>query len=123
MVVPYQGNDVQLTSLIIDQPMTADFSTISFDMQFFDMLSIQAVWVGANKTTAKIIPQSSIDNINWCNLVSESDAKRVDAAAGCQMYGFDIYPHPRFRVFFEKKTNSTGTISIHVFAKRQRVPK
>lgn len=98
--------------------MGADFFSAVHDVYGFECGGVQFAWVGADKTTARVIPQVSIDGVNYCDYLSEADSKRVDGAAGCGMYEIQKICFRHLRVRFLKKTNATGTITIKTYAKR-----
>ena len=107
--------------LVKNQPMSADFVTIPHRAETFDMGSMQAVWVGANATTGTIIPEASIDGVNWCVIVPDvAQKKTTPAAAGCCMYEFPTIGYPYIRARFTRGTVSAGTITIYSFLKRRR---
>lgn len=112
--------DVQDLELATSVSMASDFNSFEHDVRFFDMGSLQAVWVGANATTAQIIPQASLDKVNWCNLASGTNIKTVNAASGCCIYTFPSIEYKYFRVKFVANSNSAGTISFYTFMKRRR---
>lgn len=98
--------------------MGADFTSAVHDIRGFDCGGVQFAWVGADRTTARVIPQLSIDGDNYCDYLAENDAKRVDDVAGCGMYEIQKICFRYLRVRFLKKTNATGTITIRTYAKR-----
>ena len=107
--------------LVESQSMAADFVTIPHRAETFDMGSMQAVWVGANATTGTIIPEASIDGVNWCALVPDVAQKKTNpAAAGCCMYEFPTIGFPYIRARFVRNTVNAGTITIYSFLKRRR---
>jgi len=115
-------NDIQELDLSVGASIAADFVTIEHDVRFFDMGSCQFIWSGANATTAQIIPQASLDKVNWCNLASGTTIKKVDAASGCQLYTFPTIEFTWFRVKFVANTNSAGVATVKTCMKRRRSP-
>lgn len=108
----------QLLTVATDVTMDADFTSAVHDVYGFDCGGVQFSWTGADKTTARVIPQVSIDGVNYCDYLAEADSKRVDAAAGCGMYEIQKICFRHLRVRFLRKTNTAGTIIIKTYAKR-----
>lgn len=108
----------QQLDVCTNQSMGADFFSSSMDVTGFSTLCIQAVWTGANRTTAKVVPQASINNTTWCNLVPLASSKVVGSPADCLMYDFASVSPPYVRISFVANTNTTGTITVTFFAKR-----
>ena len=100
--------------------MTADFGTNALPVHNYDMGSIQAVWTGATTSTAKVIPEASIDGQNWCAIFPDVAIKRVTAGDACLMYELTSLGYRFLRVRFDKGTNAGGTITLHFFVKRRR---
>lgn len=103
--------------------MAADFETEKHDVSVFDMGSIQCSWSGVSvslTSKAKIIPQASVDGVNWCGIYPDTAIKKVDVASGCCMYLLPSIEFRYLRVKFEKNSNSGGTIDIISFVKRRR---
>jgi hypothetical protein len=104
-----------------DVSMAADFATIPHRSETFDLGSMQAIWTGGNSKTGTIIPEASIDGINWCALVPDVAQKKTNpAAAGCCMYEFPTIGYPYIRARFVSNSVTTGTITIISFLKRRR---
>lgn len=100
--------------------MSADAATEKLDIHAFDCGGMVIVWSGANATInpALLVPQFSIDGVNWCNYIPESSAQKTDKPAGSKMYEFSTFCFKYVRLRFLKKSNSTGTMSVTVYAKR-----
>jgi hypothetical protein len=108
-------------TMIDSQAMTANFVTDKFDIAPWDHGSMQMVWTGATAPVtgkATLIPQASVDGINWCNLVSTTSAKTVDAASGCQLYMFQFFGFPYIRFSFTKNSESSGSITVYLYTTR-----
>jgi hypothetical protein len=103
-----------------DVSIASDFSTNALPVNNFDMGSIQAVWTGATTTKAKVIPEASIDGVNWCAIFPDVAVKRMDSASGCLMYELTSLGYQYLRVRVDHQTNAGGTVVIHVFVKRRR---
>jgi hypothetical protein len=108
----------QTIELSIAQSMAADFVSADFEVEGFELGGVVADWTGANKTTALLIPQFSIDRVCWCNFVSEANAQRVDGPTGCKMYEFDHFSFKYMRMRFAAKTNTAGSVTIKLYVKR-----
>lgn len=103
-----------------DVAMTSDMVTEKLDIHAYDCGGMVISWSGANATInpALLIPQFSIDGVNWCNYIPESSAQRADKPSGSKMYEFTTlcFKYVRFR--FLKKSNSAGTMTVKVYSKR-----
>jgi hypothetical protein len=107
--------------LITAEAMTADFVTKPYFVAPWDHGSLQLVWSGATVPLtgkATLIPQASVDGINWCNLVSSSSAKTVDEVSACQLYMLQFFGYPWFRFKFTKNSESTGTLTAYLYVTR-----
>lgn len=100
--------------------ISADFDSPKQDVRFHNRGAIQAVWTGADATDASIIPEASLDTINWCALASGTNVKKVDAASGCQIYEFTDIGYAYWRIKFVANANTTGTIEVRTIIKRDR---
>ncbi len=112
--------DEQTLEIAVDNSMAGDFISAVQDVWAFDCGGVQFSWTGADKTTARVIPQVSIDGVNYCDYISENDSKRIDEAAGCGMYEIQKICFRYLRVRFLAKTNTTGVITVKGYAKRLR---
>lgn len=112
--------DEQLLVVATSVSMAADFTSAVQEIWAFDCGGVQFDWAGADATTARVIPEMSIDGVNYCDYISEANSKKVDAAAGCGMYEIQKICFRYMRVRFLHKTNTTGTITIRGYAKRLR---
>ena len=111
---------IEFTVVPAGQSIGSDFNSPSQDVRYHNRGAIQAIWSGADATDAEIIPQASLDNINWCDLASGSLIKKVDAASGCQLYEVTDIGYSYWRVKFTANANTTGTIKIITVLKRDR---
>lgn len=100
--------------------MAADFVSPDMEVKYHDMCGIQFAWTGANAVTAELIPQASLDRVNWCDLATGTTVKKVDDTAGCQIYSIEPVTFGWLRVKFVANSNTTGTITTLVLAKRRR---
>lgn len=98
----------------------ASFDSPWRDVRYHNRGAIQAIWSGADATDAELIPQASLDTVNWCDLASGTNLKKVDAASGCQLYEFTDIGYAYWRLKFDAKTNTTGTIHVIFILKRDR---
>jgi hypothetical protein len=112
--------EVKELILAVDHPMTADFSSFEEECLYYDIGSVQMIWTGADGFDARLIPQASNDKDNWCNLLSSTQIKKVDATDGCQLYHLPDIGYKFYRIFFEKNSNSTGLMTIISILKRRR---
>lgn len=110
----------QLVPVAVARSMSADFTSAALEMAGFDCGGIQFTWTGADATTARVIPQVSIDGENYCDYIAESGSKKVDGTDGCGMYELQKICFRFMRVRFLHKTNTTGTITVYCYAKRLR---
>ncbi len=108
----------QLVVVATDVAMGADFFSAVQDVYGFDAGGVQFAWTGADRTTARVIPQVSIDGVNYCDYLAAADSKRVDGPAGCGMYEIQKICFRHLRVRFVAMTNTAGTITIKTYAKR-----
>jgi hypothetical protein len=114
-------DNFDVVELVKDKSMAADFESIAHRCEVFDMGSMQAVWVGGNHKSGTIIPEASIDGVNWCAIVPEVGQKKtVPIASGCCMYEFPTIGYPYIRVRFARGSVTTGTITVTSFLKRRR---
>lgn len=111
---------VEFTIVEPGTSLGSDFDSPSQVVKYHNRGAIQAIWSGADAVTAEIIPQASINNIDWCNLASGTTIKKVDGATGCQLYEFTDIGYAYWRIRFLAKTNTTGTIEIITLLKRDR---
>lgn len=98
----------------------ASFNSPWQDVRFHNRGAIQAVWTGADAVDALIIPQASLDTINWCDLASGSLIKKVDQPAANAMYEFTDIGFSYWRIRFDAASNTTGTMSVITILKRDR---
>ena len=116
-------DNYQLVELARDVSMASDFYTEPHDVRTFDIMCVQAIWLGANSLTlnsARVWIEGSLDGTNWCNAFSESALKQIKEINGCLMYTYDAVGWIYQRVFFEHRGCTTGTMKILSFAKRRR---
>lgn len=116
-------DNYQLVTLADAKDMSADFHSESQDMRTFDIMCVQAIWVGANGlilSPAKIWIEGSLNQVNWCNVFPDTVVKKVTSADGCLMYTFDAVGWIYQRIYFEHNGCTTGNISILSFGKRRR---
>lgn len=118
MGVPH--NEIQELSITENRAMSADFFSADMEVKYHDMCGIQFVWAGADAVTGEVIPQASLDRVNWCDLATGTAIKKVDAATGCQIYSIEPVTFAWLRIKFKANTNTTGTITTFVLAKRRR---
>jgi len=104
--------------LAVDQPMTADFTSVPMEIDGFDCGSMVINWTGASAFNSVFIPQFSNDGICWCDYVAESDAQKASSAAGCKMYEFSTFCFDKLRLKYLHKTVIAGNMSVLVYAKR-----
>ena len=102
--------------------MATEWQTERVDVSGFDMGTIQAVWTGANSTKAKVMPQMSVDGINWLNLFQDNSVKKTTSSDGTLSYTMVSVEYPWLRVCFDNVNNSAGTITIYAFLKRRWSP-
>lgn len=107
-----------LAPLVTDSSMSADFVSPYYIVHGWDNGSMTMAWTGASSTTALLFPEGSFDGINWCKLVSSSQAKKVDDVAGCQMYVFSFYGYKYIRFRFSKQSETTGLITVNLWVAR-----
>jgi len=115
--IPSYGT--QTLNVAVGQSLNGDFNSAAMEVIGFDMAAIQAVWSGANGVKGKIVPQASLDNVNWCDMVAISDSRLVNAATGCLMYAFDFIPYDFLRVAFIANGNTAGTMTVTIRAKKR----
>lgn len=108
--------------MVVSKSMASEWTTEKVDVSGFDMGTIQAVWTGANTAKAKLVPQMSVDGVNWLNLFSDSSIKKADTAAGTLSYTLSTVEYPWLRCCFDNVNNTAGTITIYAFLKRRWSP-
>ena len=111
---------IERTLVVPGTSIAANFFSPSQDVRFHDRGAIQAIWTGADATDAEIVPQASVNNINWCDLASGTLIKKVDDVSGDQLYEFTDIGYSYWRIKFVANTNTTGTIEIITVLKRAR---
>ena len=111
---------IEFQIVIAGTSMGGDFNSSPQDVRYHNRGAIQAIWTGADATDANIIPQASLDKDSWCDLASGSNIKKVNSAAGCQLYEFTDIGYSYWRIKFEANTNTTGTIQVITVLKRDR---
>lgn len=111
---------IEFTIVTSGTSIGSSFNSASQDVRYHNRGAIQANWTGADATDALIVPQASLDNVNWCDLASGSTIKKVDAASGCQMYEFTDIGYSYWRIRFDAASNTTGTMSVITVLKRDR---
>lgn len=113
--------EFQTVDIASSVSMGADFTSAKIDVWGFDYGGIQYIWSGANATNAKIVPQMSGNGVDFCDWLPEANANRIDEASGCGMYDIAAYPFQWLRIRFIANSNTTGTITVTSYAKRQRI--
>ena len=98
----------------------ASFNSQPQDVRYHNRGAIQAIWTGADATDALIVPQASLDKVNWCDLASGSNIKKVDAPSGNAMYEFTDIGYSYWRIRFDAVSNTTGTMQVYSVLKRDR---
>ena len=61
-------DNYQLVELARDVSMASDFYTEPHDVRTFDIMCVQAIWLGANSLTlnsARVWIEGSLDGTNW----------------------------------------------------------
>ncbi len=115
----WPSGGTQKLDIATNQSMNGDFNSNDMEVVGFDILAVQAVWTSSSNTKGKIVPQASLDRVNWCNLVPLSDAKIVDnTGGGCLMYNFSGVGFDWFRIEFVANGNSSGAVTVTVRAKK-----
>ena len=113
-------NDVVQRDLLVPTSMAADFTSPWQEVLYHNRGAIQAIWSGADATDAQVIPQASLDTVNWCDLATGASIEQISAAAGCLMYEFTDIGYSYWRIKFVANANTTGTIEVKTVIKRER---
>ena len=111
---------IEFTLVVAGRSIGADFNSPSQDVRYHNRGALQAIWTGADATDGELIPQASLDKVNWCNLASGTTLKKVDDVSGNQIYEFTDIGYSYWRLQFLAKTNTTGTIEVISVLKRDR---
>lgn len=111
---------IEFELVVAGTSIGASFNSPAQDLRFHNRGSIQAIWTGADATDALIVPQASLDKINWCDLVGGTDIEKVDSAAGNKMYEFTDIGFSYWRIRFDAVSNTTGTMKVLTVLKRDR---
>jgi len=102
------------------QSIAADFNSPWQDVRYHNRGAFQIIWEGADALTAQLVPQASLDTVNWCDLASGTNIEKVDDVAGCVLYEFTDVGYSYWRIRFVANTNTTGTMQIRTVLKRDR---
>lgn len=105
--------------LTANASMASDFTTDTFECGGYDRGGMVCFWTGAATTDAVLRPQFTIDDVHWCNFVAQSNALKVNAVNGDQMYEFTSFCFPHIRLQYLAKTNTTGSLTVKFWARRQ----
>jgi len=119
MGVPIQNGGTQELTLAENVSMASDYYTIAQDIRFFQLGSMQMQWSGNNSATGVFRPQVSIDQVCWCDLLSSSNWAVSSLTDNCAFYAFENTPFPYMRLYFKANSNTTGTLTIKTFFKKQ----
>ncbi len=102
----------------IGQSMAADFNTASLVVLYFDMGALQAVWTGSDSTDGKLVVQTSLDDINWCDELGSEVT--ITTAAENQMYNITSYGQRYARLKWTAGATSAGTLNFRSVLKVRR---
>jgi hypothetical protein len=111
---------IEFTIVPAGTSIGASFNSAYQDVKYHNRGAIQGVWTGADAVDALVVPQASLDKVNWCDLASGSLIKKIDAATGNLMYEFTDMGYSYWRIRFDAASNTTGTIQVLTVLKRDR---
>jgi hypothetical protein len=112
------GGKAEFVTLVESASADENFDSIALDIRFFQLGTMQIKYTGVNSATGKFIPQASIDLVNWCDLIPESDCATTTLLDNCAFYAFDVLPFPYIRLSYKKGSNTAGSFTVNTFWKK-----
>lgn len=100
--------------------MAAAFNSPWIDVRYHNRGALQMVWTGADAVDAILVPQASLNKVDWCDLASGSLIEKVDEPAANAMYEFTDMGFSYFRLRFDPASNTAGTMQAIIILKRDR---
>jgi hypothetical protein len=103
---------------MIDQDMSADYTSDPIESLYNDTGSYQVVWSGADDVDGEMKLESSHDKVNWDEIPNTLNT--LDSAAGSKSVNLTNVGYPWVRAVFTSNSNTTGTVTMYLALKSTR---
>lgn len=90
-----------------------DLASSVVEIKTITGFAVHVVWSGASATDADVLTQGSNDGVNFVTV----DTCDIGAASGQKLINIERAMYSYVRVFFDKNSETTGTLSVTLSGK------